>query len=157
MADPCGGSEAIEAITDRIEREAAAYIERIDGMGGALGAIENGFIQGEIQNAAYAYQQEVERGERIIVGVNRFRAGEEAPPKTFRVNEAVEKEQGERLRELRAGRSAGEVEEKLGALEGAARGGENLMPHILECAAAWATVGEISDRLRRVFGEYREG
>ena len=154
--DPLGGSYYIEELTCKIEHGAKEYIERIDSMGGTLAAIERGYIQGEIQNAAYAYQQEVERGERIVVGVNKFRTDDEKPPITFRVDPAIEAQQIARLRELRASRSAAVVEEKLAALEQAARGSDDLMPRIMESCAALATVGEISDRLRIVFGEHRE-
>src|SRR6185437_5402884 len=156
VTDPTGGSFYIEESTDRIEREAREYIERIDAMGGTLAAIESGFIQGEIQNAAYEFQQSVEKGETIVVGVNRFRAAEEKPPATFKIDPEIERQQVQRLRDLRASRSATTVEERLSELELAARGSDNLMPRILEACEALATVGEISGRLRRVFGEYRE-
>ncbi len=156
VADPCGGSEAIERMTDEIELGAREYIERIDAMGGTLEAIENGFMQGEIQNAAYEYQRQIESGERIVVGVNRFRIEGEISPPVFKIDPAIERQQVERLRAVRASRSAAAVETALEKLEGAARGTENLMPHIVECAEAQATVGEISNRLRGVFGEYRE-
>ncbi len=155
-ADPFGGSYVIEKLTDDIERGAREYIERIDAMGGTLAAIESGFIQNEIQNAAYAYQQAVERGEAVVVGVNKFQQPEKETPDAFRIDPELEKQQVERLRELRASRSAASVVERLSALEKAARSSENLMPHILACSEAYATVGEISDRLRTVFGEYRE-
>ncbi len=156
VADPCGGSEAIERKTDEIEREARDYIGRIDAMGGTLAAIERGFIQGEIQSAAYRYQQEIERGERIVVGVNKYRVEDEVAPPALRIDPEIERRQVERLRELRASRGAAEVEARLLSLEAAARDGSNLMPRILACADARATVGEISDGLRAVFGEYRE-
>jgi methylmalonyl-CoA mutase, N-terminal domain len=157
VADPLGGSFHIEQLTGEIERDAMEYIERIDAMGGTLAAIEKGYIQGEIQNAAYQFQQSVERGETVVVGVNRFRQAEDSPPATFRMDPAVESAQVDRLRELRASRPANEVVRSLDALEQAARGCDNLMPRILAACEAYATVGEISDRLRRVFGEYREG
>ncbi len=156
VADPLGGSVFIEELTDKIERGAREYIDRIDAMGGTLAAIEAGFIQSEIQNAAYAFQQAVERGETIVVGVNKFRQAEENPPATFRMDPALEQQQVERLRDMRASRSAAEVERALASLESAARGTDNLMPRILDACAVSATVGEISDRLRGVFGEYRE-
>lgn len=152
--DPVGGSYWIEELTSRIEQGARDYIDRIDAMGGTLAAIERGYIQSEIQNAAYAYQQEVERGDRIVVGVNKFRLEDEKTPMTFRVGPAIEAQQIARLRELRASRSSSLVEEKLTALEQAARGADNLMPRIVDACEALATVGEISDRLRLVFGEY---
>ncbi len=155
-ADPVGGSYHIEQLTDEIERGAREYIERIDAMGGTLAAIEKNYIQNEIHNAAYEYQQAVERGDQVVVGVNRFKQDEPEAPKVFRMDPDLEKQQVARLRELRASRSAGVVDERLRALEQAARSTDNLMPHILACAEAFATVGEISDRLRAVFGEYQE-
>jgi len=154
-ADPAGGSQHIEALTDSIERAVGRYLECIDGMGGTLRAIETGFIQNEIQNAAYDYQRDIESGARIVVGVNRFRQEERTAP-SFRLDPALEREQVERLRQVRASRSPALVAEKLAALEQAARGADNLMPPIFDAADAYATVGEISDRLRNVFGEYRE-
>jgi methylmalonyl-CoA mutase N-terminal domain/subunit len=155
-ADPIGGSHYIEKLTDEIERGAEEYIQRIDAMGGTLAAIENGFIQNEIQNAAYAYQQTVERGETVVVGVNKFQQDQAGPPTTFRLDPELERQQIARLRDLRASRDASAVDASLCALENAARSSDNLMPRILTCAEAYATVGEISDRLRAVFGEYRE-
>jgi methylmalonyl-CoA mutase N-terminal domain/subunit len=155
-ADPVGGSYYIERLTDEIERGAEEYIARIDAMGGTLVAIEKGFIQNEIQDAAYAHQQSVERGDAVVIGVNRFQQDEQEPPATFRLDPELEKQQIARLRDLRASRDAGIVDAGLSALENAARSNDNLMPHILACAEAYATVGEISDRLRTVFGEYHE-
>ena len=154
--DPVGGSEFIESLTDSIERGAAEYLDRIAAMGGALRAIETGYIQNEIQNAAFAFQKGVESGEQIVVGVNRFQMDEENPIPTFRLDPALELAQVERLRQVRASRDQTEVVEKLNRLEQTARGDGNLLPLILEAAGAYATVGEISDRLRAVFGEYRE-
>ncbi|HTM49101.1 MAG TPA: methylmalonyl-CoA mutase family protein [Bryobacteraceae bacterium] len=154
--DPVGGSAAIEALTDSIEKGAVQYLDRIAAMGGTLRAIESGYIQGEIQNAAFAWQQEVESGSRIVVGVNRFRMEEEKPLPGFRLDPSFEQAQVTRLREVRAARSREQVAESLARLEAAARGGENLMPRIHEAASRYATVGEIADRLRTVFGEYRE-
>ncbi len=155
-ADPLGGSEVIERLTDEIETGASEYLNRIDALGGTLAAIEKGFIQSEIQNAAYEYQQAVETGREIVVGVNRFREEEKTAPPVFRMDPALEQQQVARLRELRASRSASQVEAKLTALETAARGSDNLMSRIFDCCEALCTVGEISDRLRKVFGEYRE-
>jgi methylmalonyl-CoA mutase N-terminal domain/subunit len=154
--DPVGGSAHIEELTGTIERGVTDYLRRIDEMGGTLRAIETGYIQNEIQNAAYEWQRAVERGDRVVVGVNRFQKEGERPPATFRVDPAVERAQIERLREVRASRSERAVSEKLTALEQAARGDTNLMPAIVEAAGAHATLGEISDRLRAVFGEHRE-
>lgn len=155
-ADPLGGSKYIEDLTDRIEAAAREYLERIDALGGTLAAIERNYVQTEIQNAAYEYQQQIERGERVIVGVNRFRQEQEEPLRGFRIDPELERQQVERLREVRASRDGAEVERRLAGLEHAARGAENLMPHILGSCEAYATVGEISDRLRGVFGEYLE-
>jgi methylmalonyl-CoA mutase N-terminal domain/subunit len=155
-ADPVGGSYYIEQLTDDIERGARDYIERIDAMGGTLPAIEKHYIQNEIQNAAYDYQQAVERGDAIVVGVNRFQQKETEPPRLFRLDPELEKQQIARLRDLRVSRSGSTVEARLNALEQAARSSDNLIPHIMACSEAFATVGEISDRLRAVFGEYRE-
>src|SRR5580700_1785377 len=155
-ADPFGGSHHIEQLTDKIEQGAREYIDRIDAMGGTLAAIERNYIQNEIHNAAYEYQQAVERGDAVVVGVNRFKQDAAEAPGGFRLDPELEKQQIERLRQVRASRSAAVVEERLQSLEQAARGSENLMPHILGCAEAHATVGEISDRLRAVFGEYQE-
>jgi methylmalonyl-CoA mutase, N-terminal domain len=154
VADPVGGSEYIEELTGKIERGAREYLDRIDALGGAIAAIEKGFIQSEIESAAYRYQQSVERGETVVVGVNRFHQGEDQPPPAFHIDPELERKQIERLREVRASRDAPAVEQRLEALEQAARGSDNLMPKILEACEALATVGEISDRLRRVFGEY---
>jgi methylmalonyl-CoA mutase, N-terminal domain len=157
VADPLGGSEHIERETDRLETEAWVYLHAIDGMGGMLRAIENGYPQQEIESAAYEYQRRVEAGQQVVVGVNRFAASSEAAPiPTFAIDPALEATQVARLRELRSGRAAARVEETLTTLEATARGSGNLMPTLLAAAEAQATVGEMSDRLRLVFGEYRE-
>lgn len=156
VADPFGGSYAVEDLTDQIEAGARAYLERIDAMGGTLAAIERGYIQNEIQNAAYAHAKKVETGEAVIVGVNKFRQEEEKPPVVFRIDPEIERQQVERLRDLRASRSASTVEAALAGLKQATRGTDNVMPRILACCESLATVGEISDCLRGVFGEYRE-
>lgn len=155
-SDPLGGSEYIEELTDRIEAGAREYIRKIDEMGGTLAAIERGWIQSEIQNSAYRHQRAVEEKQQVVVGVNRFLLEEEAVPKSFRVDPQLEARQVERLREVRASRSESSVETSLRELENAARGTENLMPKILACCGASGTVGEISDVLRRVFGEHRD-
>jgi methylmalonyl-CoA mutase, N-terminal domain len=154
--DPAGGSDAIEALTDSIECGVLKYLAEIDALGGTLRAIETGYIQNEIQNAAYDYQRAIESGERIVVGINRFQQESDRAIPTFRLDPELERSQVEKLRQVRASRSAASVAEKMDALEQTARGGENLMPAILDAAAAYCTVGEISDRLRAVFGEYRE-
>jgi len=155
-ADPVGGSAHIENLTAAIETGVHEYLRHIDQLGGTLRAIETGYIQNQIQNAAYDFQRQVESGERVIVGVNRFQKEDERSDATFRLDPALERAQIESLRQVRAGRSAGQVAEKVAALERAARGSDNLMPPILEAADAYVTVGEISDCLRAVFGEHRE-
>jgi len=156
VPDPLGGCEYIEKLTGDIERGAREYIERIDSMGGTLVAIEKGYVQSEIQNSAYEYQKAVEEGRQIVVGVNKFQTDEVDAPHQFRIDPELERRQIERVRELRASRSADAVRSALFKLEEAARGTENLMPRILDCCRALATVGEISDALRKVFGEHRE-
>ena len=155
-ADPLGGSVHIERLTDSIETQAMEYLETIDSMGGTLIAIEKGYIQREIQNAAYDFQRSVDREQTVVVGVNRFRQEQSTSFPAFRLDPNLESQQIERLRDVRAGRSASSVETALAGLEQAARTSDNLMPHIVNCAGAMATVGEIADGLRTVFGEYRE-
>jgi len=153
--DPFGGSYVVEALTDQLEREALAYIEKIDAMGGALTAIEEGYQQAEIHDAAYKYQQRIESGDQIIVGVNKYVAAEAAQTPVFRIDPAIEAQQIARLRDLRASRSSDRVNAALGQIESSARAADNLMPPILAAAKELATVGEIATALRRVFGEHR--
>jgi methylmalonyl-CoA mutase N-terminal domain/subunit len=155
-ADPLAGSYAIEELTTEIEKRALAYIERIDGLGGMLRAIEIGYVQREIQEAAYQYQRAIERDEAIVVGVNRFQTEVESEIPTLRVNPIVEQEQIERVRAVRDRRDAAAAATALDHLEDAARGSQNLLPRLLDCVEAFVTVGEISGRLRTVWGEYRE-
>ncbi len=154
--DPVAGSYYVESLTNDLEKHATGYLDKIDAMGGTLKAIERGFIQQEIQNAAYEYQQAVDRLEQVVVGVNRFQVDEEKPVPIQRIDPALEPKQVERVRALRARRAAGPWQEALKRVEDAARSSDNLMPHIIGAVEAYATVGEISDTLRRVFGEYRE-
>jgi methylmalonyl-CoA mutase N-terminal domain/subunit len=154
--DPVGGSYAIEHLTDTIEAGARACIDRIDALGGMLRAIETGYVQREVQKAAYEYQQSVERNERIIVGVNRFRGERHEPIPTLRIDPAIEQEQIERVGALRARRDGPRANAAVADVESRARSGENLMPAILTAVEAHATVGEISDAMRRVFGEHQE-
>jgi methylmalonyl-CoA mutase N-terminal domain/subunit len=156
VPDPLGGSEHIERLTDQLEASAREILARIDSLGGPLAAIEKGFVQGEIQNSAYQYQRAIEEGRQIVVGVNKFQSAANDSVPTFRLNPELERQQVERLRAVRAGRSNGDVQHSLRELEAAARGSANLLPKILTACRALATVGEISDTLRRVFGEYRE-
>ncbi len=154
--DPVGGSYAIEKLTDEIETRAREYLEKIDALGGMLRAIEIGYVQSEIQKAAYEYQQAVERGEQVVVGVNQFVAEEERPIPILRIDPEIERAQVSRVQALRARRDHAKVQSALAAVETRARSSENLMPAIQAAVEAYATVGEISDAMRRVFGEYQE-
>lgn len=153
--DPLAGSYFVERLTDEIERRSQEYIAAIDGMGGALAAIEQGFIQHEIQESAYQYQKEIEREERVVVGVNRFAIQEATTLRRLQVNPAVREQQAARLAALRERRDNARVGALLARLKEAAQGEENLMPVILECVEAYSTLGEICDALREVFGEYK--
>jgi len=155
--DPLAGSYAVEALTDRMEEQAEEYFRRIEELGGVLPAIEAGFFQREIADAAYRYQREIERGQRVVVGLNRFQnESETLSIELLKIDPAVEKKQRDKLAGLRASRSAPEAEERLAALKRGAEGDANLMPLILACARAYCTEGEITGALRDVFGEYRE-
>ncbi len=155
-ADPLAGSYAIEQLTTQIETKARQYLEKIDGMGGMLRAIETGYVQREIQESAYRYQRAIETKESIVVGVNKFQSETETPVVTLKIDPAIEQEQIERLRAVRARRDAVAVESALTNLESAARGDENLLPRILAAVESYATVGEVGNCLRKVWGEYRE-
>jgi methylmalonyl-CoA mutase N-terminal domain/subunit len=154
--DPVAGSYAIEQLTNEIEAGALDYIRRIDAMGGMLRAIETGYIQQEIQKAAYDYQQAVERGEQVVVGVNRFISEQEKPIPTLSLDPEIERAQVARLNALRARRDGAKVHAVLAEVEQRATHDANLMPAILAAVESHATVGEISDALRRAFGEYQE-
>jgi len=154
-ADPLAGSYFIERLTNEIEKRAQDYLEKIEAMGGALRAIERGFFQHEISRRAWDYQQAVERGDKIIVGVNAFQMPEETNINLLRVDPAVRDEQTARLRELRRRRDNPRVSELRQQLEKAAAGKENLMPYIITCVENLVTLGEISDSLRKVFGVYQ--
>jgi len=154
--DPVAGSYAIEQLTSEIETGAKAYIEKIDALGGMLRAIESGFVQGEIQKAAYDFQRAVESKEQIVVGVNEFAAEQERTIPLLRMNEQIERSQVARLQALRAKRDSAKAQAAIAELARRAATTENLLPAILAAVEAYATVGEISDALRRVFGEYQE-
>jgi methylmalonyl-CoA mutase, N-terminal domain len=154
--DPLAGSYYIEALTNEIETRANEYLGKIQALGGMIKALERGYVQQEIQNAAYEYQQQIDCEEAVVVGVNRFTVDEEKPIPTQRIDESLERKQVERLRALRARRDPGPWQSALQQIEAAARSGENLMPRILTAVEANATVGEISDTMRKVFGEYKE-
>jgi methylmalonyl-CoA mutase N-terminal domain/subunit len=152
--DPLGGSYYVEALTDQIERQAMDYIRRIDEMGGAVRAVECGFIEGEIQDSAYRFQKAVESGDQVIVGVNRFQTEESIPTGLLRVDPAVRETQIRRLRELRSARDSSAVAAALLELKAAAEGTANVMPPILAAVKKRATLGEICNVLREIFGEY---
>ena len=154
--DPVAGSFAIEKLTDEIEAAAQDYISRIDALGGMLRAIETGYVQQEVQKAAYEYQQAVDTGQQVVVGVNRFQAEEGRPIPTLQIDPEIERTQVARLNALRARRDTPKAKAALAEVERRARSAENLMPAILSAVEAYATVGEISDALRRAFGEYHE-
>jgi len=143
-------------LTSEIEAGAKAYIEKIDALGGMLRAIESGFVQGEIQKAAYDFQRAVESKEQIVVGVNEFAAEQERTIPLLRMNEEIERSQVARLQALRAKRDSAKTQAAIAELARRAATTENLLPAILAAVEAYATVGEISDALRRVFGEYQE-
>jgi len=154
--DPLAGSYYIESLTNEMEERAMDYIQKIDDMGGAIAAIENGFFQREIADSAYRYQRETDEKERIIVGVNEYATGEEVPIPILRIDPKVEMEQVARLQRLRRERDNRKVEEVLGRLHYAAEKDENLMPIIIEAVKSYATLGEICDVLRKVYGEHKE-
>ncbi len=154
--DPLAGSYYVEWLTDQIEERARESMNKIAALGGMLKAIERGFVQQEIQNAAYAYQQAVDRAEQVVVGVNRFQVEEEKPIAIFRADPQLERKQIERLQALRQRRDSASWRASLQAVEEAARTDANLLPHLIHAVESYATVGEISDTLRRVFGEYKE-
>ncbi len=154
--DPFAGSYAIEELTNQLEKKAVEYIEKIDAMGGMLKAIETGYVQREIQEVAYEYQKAVEKKEEIVVGVNKFQIEEDEAIPILKVDPQIELNQIERVRAVREKRDAEKAENSLAKLENAARGDENLLPKILDCVENYVTVGEISNRLRKVWGEYRE-
>ena len=155
-ADPLGGSYAVEALTDRLEREAFAYIEKIDAMGGIIRAIELGFPQQEIADASYHYQRQLDTGEKIVVGVNKYQSTDDHALEILRVSNDVERTQVERVRARKAARAAGTVTDRIAAVRDAARSGANLMPPIIAAVQAEVSVGEISDVFREVFGVYRD-
>jgi methylmalonyl-CoA mutase N-terminal domain/subunit len=152
--DPLGGSYFLERLTGDIEERALEYLEKVDGMGGAVAAIEAGWIQDEIHESAFRIQQQVEAEERVVVGVNRYAEEQEEPVELQRIDEEQVRRQAERLRELRAGRDQGAVDEALQAVERVAAGTENLLEPMREALRVRATLGEVSDALRGVFGEY---
>ncbi|HXG20527.1 MAG TPA: methylmalonyl-CoA mutase family protein [Methylomirabilota bacterium] len=156
IIDPLGGSWAVEALTDKMEKEAFAYIHRIDELGGIIRAIEIGYPQKEIADAAYRYQQQLDSQEKVIVGVNKYVIPEERPIDILKINHEVEQGQIERVRRIKRERDTGLVREQLGRVRAACRNGQNLMPVLIDAVKAYCTLGEISDVYRDVFGVYRD-
>jgi methylmalonyl-CoA mutase, N-terminal domain len=154
--DPLAGSYYIESLTSEIIDRTEAYIKKIDELGGAVAAIEQGYIQREIQDSSYQFQREIEKGDRVVVGLNKFQTAEEKPTNLLRVDPSVRVDQIERLKKLRAERDSGGVESSLAGLRRAADGNDNLLPSIIEAVKAYATLGEICGVLRDVFGEYQQ-
>ncbi len=156
IVDPLAGSYALERLTDEIEARALDYIEKIDSMGGAIKAIESGFVQNEILDSAYAYQKGIESKDLVIVGLNEFVTEEEPLRDILKIDPDVEKYQREKLAKIKGERDSHSVKKTLASLKQVAEGDGNIVPLILDAVRAYATVGEISDTLRDVFGEYRE-
>jgi methylmalonyl-CoA mutase N-terminal domain/subunit len=156
VIDPVGGSYYIESLTDEIEKGASDYIEKIDKMGGSIEAIRKGFMQQEIQDSSYRYQQAVESGDKVIVGVNKFESEEPPPDKLLEVDLQVQADQIESLGKIRSERDGSAVEESLGKLKKAASGNSNLMEPIIECVENYTTIGEICSTLAEIFGEAAE-
>jgi len=153
--DPMGGSYMVENLTTELEQKASEYLSKIDDLGGAVAAIERGYQQREIQGAAYLYQREIETRDRIIVGVNQFTSGGEPPTDILKVNPDLEQKQKRAVAKVRAERDSAKASKALEKVEAAARDGSNVMPPIVDAVRAWCTLGEISDAMRKVFGEYK--
>ena len=154
--DPLGGSYLVESLTGQIETRVLEYIDKIDNLGGAVRAIEQGFQQREIHESAYAWQRRVESQEEVVIGVNRFVEEQEVPPPVLRIDEKLQQKAAEQLRALRARRNEAQATAALDTVERAARSDTNVVPPILDAVEAYATLGEITDRLRRVFGSWRQ-
>ena len=153
--DPLGGSYLVESLTRQLEQKASEYLSKIDDLGGAVAAIERGYTQREIQNAAYLYQREIETKEQIIVGVNQFTSGDEPPTDILKVNPELEEKQKRSVARVRAERDSAKAARALKRVETAARDGSNVMPTIVDAVRSWCTLGEIADAMRQVFGEYQ--
>jgi len=156
VVDPFAGSYFLEALTDRVESEAMAYIRRIDEMGGIVQAVERGYPQKEIADAAYRFQQQVEEGRRVIVGVNRFGGEEELPFPVLKIDPEIERRQIQRVQAVRSKRDAARWQRAMTALRDACMSDKNLVPFVLDAVRAYATLGEISDVFREAYGVYRE-
>ncbi|HTC58613.1 MAG TPA: methylmalonyl-CoA mutase family protein, partial [Solirubrobacteraceae bacterium] len=155
-ADPLGGSYFVEALTDEMEARCYEYFSKIDELGGMVEAVKRNYPQREIADAAFTLQQDIDAGERVVVGVNRFCEGDEEEPETLRIDPALERKQIDRLQSARARRSGAEVERTLAELRSTAAGKANLMGPLIECARACASEGEIIESLQQVFGRYTE-
>jgi methylmalonyl-CoA mutase N-terminal domain/subunit len=156
VVDPLAGSYYVEYLTDEMEKRCAAILEKIDRLGGIIPAIEQGYPQREIADSAYQFQREVESGDRKVVGVNAFKDDRDPQIPTLKIDEAVTQGQIERLNAVKRARSAAEVKDRLRAVEDACRGTQNLMPPVLAAVKAYATLGEVCDVFRKVWGAYRE-
>jgi methylmalonyl-CoA mutase N-terminal domain/subunit len=156
VVDPFAGSYYIESLTNRLEKEASSYIAKIDGLGGAIAAIEQGYQQREIQDASYRYQKDIEGGKRTVVGVNKFISPYPKITGLLRVNPEVERRQKERIAQVKKERDNSKVKQTLNRLEDVARSKDNTMPAFIECVEAYATLGEMCDVLRKVFGTQKE-
>jgi methylmalonyl-CoA mutase N-terminal domain/subunit len=154
--DPLGGSYFVEALTDKLEKDAMSYIEKIDEMGGMVEAIEKGYVQREIQKEAYRFQKELENKERIVVGMNKYQTKEESLKNLLKLDPAIQKNQIEKLKNIKEMRDNKLVSQSLNELKEAAKGKENLMPYIINSVKAYSTLGEISNVLKEIFGEYNE-
>jgi len=154
--DPLAGSYYVEAMTDRIEKEAKNYIDRIDALGGMIEAIDAGYVQTEIQKSAYKFEKEIEANDRIVVGVNKYQIDEEEPTELLKIDMKVQEEQIKFLNKIKSERDNIIVKEKLENLKSAAEGKDNLIPFIIDAVKTYASIGEISNTLREVFGEYKE-
>jgi methylmalonyl-CoA mutase N-terminal domain/subunit len=152
--DPLAGSYFVEELTDKIQQEAEEYISRIDSIGGMIPAIESGYVQNEIQDAAYKHEKAVESGERIIVGVNKFKTNEQEYKDILKIDLKVQEEQINFLKKVKSERNSDSVNEKLNLLKDAARGDQNMIPYILDAVKVYASIGEICNALRSIFGEY---
>ena len=154
--DPLAGSYYVEAMTDKIEQDAENYINKIDSLGGIISAIEKGYVQHEIQTASYEFEKQLEAGERIIVGVNKFKSDNDEKPELLKIDMKIQEEQIKFLNKIKSERGSDEVKKKLFDLQKAAAGDDNLLPFIIEAVKVYCSVGEISNAMRKVFGEYKE-
>jgi len=155
-ADPLAGSYYIEELTDRIYSEAKKYIARIDDLGGMVEAIEKGFVQQEIQDSAYSYQLEVEKGEQVVVGVNKFQVKEDPPSNLLKVDRSIQVSQIAKIQDVKSSRDNELVKAKLAEIKKTAQTSDNLMPKILDAVKVYATLGEITGTMQEVFGEHKE-